>query len=230
MRDWVAFWNSEHSIYVNSRHREVHYRRIADDISRYIPAPDATVLDYGCGEALAAERIADMCGRLILCDAAPKVRAAVAQRVATLRGIEVRAPDEVAKLADGSVDVIVMLSVAQYLTLEEFAQTLALFRRLLRSGGLLLVGDVIPPNLSAAADAAALLRFAAPNGFFLAAVAGLVRTALSDYRTLRKSLGLRRYAEAEMLAVLEKAGFAARRAPVNIGHNAARMTFTARPA
>ncbi|MEA2923566.1 MAG: hypothetical protein QOD25_688, partial [Alphaproteobacteria bacterium] len=24
MGDWIAFWDSEHSIYVNARHRDVH--------------------------------------------------------------------------------------------------------------------------------------------------------------------------------------------------------------
>ena len=32
MGDWIAFWDSEHSIYVNARHRDVHYRTIAQDL------------------------------------------------------------------------------------------------------------------------------------------------------------------------------------------------------
>ena len=67
--DWISFWNSDHPIYVNARHRDVHYRGIADDVAAYVP-PGATVLDYGCGEALHAELIAAKAGRLILCEAA----------------------------------------------------------------------------------------------------------------------------------------------------------------
>ena len=44
MGDWIAFWDSEHSIYVNARHRDVHYRRIAQDIRTHLPA-GAAVLD-----------------------------------------------------------------------------------------------------------------------------------------------------------------------------------------
>jgi hypothetical protein len=77
-------------------------------------------------------------------------------------------------------------------------------------------------------DVAALLRFGAKHGFLKDALIGLVRTALSDYRQLRTRVGLQRYSEAEMLAKLGAAGFSAARAPKNIGHNAARMTFVAR--
>ena len=66
MGDWIAFWDSEHSIYVNARHRDVHYRRIAQDIRAQLP-PGAAVLDYGCGEALHADLVADVARRLILC-------------------------------------------------------------------------------------------------------------------------------------------------------------------
>jgi SAM-dependent methyltransferase len=230
MADWVSFWDSKHWIYVSERHRQVHYRRIADDISGCIRQPDTVVLDYGCGEALHADRVARAARRLILCDAAPRVRAALAERFAAVAAIEVRAPDEVEALADGAIDLIVMHSVAQYLSDEELQRTLALFRRLLKPEGLFLLGDVIPPDVSALTDAGALLGFAAANGFFLAAVRGLARTALSEYRQLRSTLGVRRYAEKDILAVLAKARFSARRAPMNLGHNPARMTFIARPA
>ena len=95
MSDWIAFWNSEHSIYVNARHRDVHYRAIADNIMRYVPGPTATVMDYGCGEALHAGRIAAAAGRVILVDAADNVRAGLAERFKQVANIEVRAPDEI---------------------------------------------------------------------------------------------------------------------------------------
>jgi hypothetical protein len=56
-----------------------------------------------------------------------------------------------------------------------------------------------------------------------------VRTALSDYWRLRSQIGFSRYDEADIMAKLKAAGFAAQRARKNIGHNAARMTFLARP-
>jgi SAM-dependent methyltransferase len=228
MRDWISFWDSDHSIYVSARHVDVHYRTIADMIVRHVPSPDAVVLDFGCGEALHAERVADACRRLILVDAAPKVRAGLATRFANEPMIEVRAPAELADVPDRSIDLVVMHSVAQYLKSAEFSALLVLFRRLLRPGGLLLIGDVIPPHVSAFADAMALLNYGAANGFLLAAVRGLLRTAVSDYTKLRSRIGITLYTEPEMLRKLEAAGFTATRAKANVGPNPARMTFLAR--
>jgi SAM-dependent methyltransferase len=223
MGDWIAFWDSEHSIYVNARHRDVHYRLIAEHIREHVP-PGATVLDYGCGEALHADIVAK---KLILCEAAPKVRAVLAQRFAGHRNIAVCTPDEVARVPAGAIDVVVLHSVAQYLAPPELDALLARFRALLKDGGLLVLGDIIPPDVSALTDALALLRLAAAHGFLGAALVGLVRTVVSDYWRLRSHLGLTRYSEAAMIAKLTDAGFTAQRASRNIGHNPARMTFRA---
>jgi SAM-dependent methyltransferase len=140
----------------------------------------------------------------------------------------VRAPAELADAPDRSLDLVVMHSVTQYLSSAEFSALLMLFRRLLRPGGLLLIGDVIPPQVSAFADAMALLNYGAANGFLFAAVRGLLRTAVSDYTELRSRIGITLYTEGEMLAKLEAAGFTATRAKANVGPNPARMTFLAR--
>ena len=224
---WLTFWDSAHTIYVNARHRDVHYSLIAQQIAALVASPRARVLDYGCGEALHADRVA--AAELLLCEGAPRVRAGVAARFAGNAKIRAVAPDEVERVADHSLDLIVLHSVAQYLAPEELAKLFALFHRLLNADGTLVVSDVIPPDVAASTDALALLRFGAANGFFVAAVTGLVRTVLSDYWRLRTRYGLTRYGEAAMIEKLAAAGFAARRAAHNIGHNQARVAFTARP-
>jgi SAM-dependent methyltransferase len=233
MGEWVAFWDSEHAIYVNARHRDVHYRTIAEHIRAQLASlqasPAAVVLDYGCGEALHAELVAQAVGRLTLVEAAPKVRAGLAARFADNPKIAVRAPEDLAAEPDASYDVIVMHSVAQYLTPVELDGLLAQFRRLLKPNGHLILGDILPPDIPAWIDAMALIRFARANGFLVAALAGLVRTVLSDYWRLRSRIGLTRYDETAMIRKLAAAGFAAIRARDNIGHNRARMTFVARP-
>lgn len=226
MREWVAFWNAQNSIYVSDRHRDVHYRTLADDIARYV-TPGARVLDYGCGEALHADRIARTASQLVLADAAPAVREALGSRFSRHSTIAVRSPAEVEALPDGAFDLIVMVSVAQYLAPEEFDRLLRQFARLLAPGGKLLLGDVIPPSVSPLTDARALLAFAARHGFLLAAVAGLARTAFSDYRRLRSRLGISIYEPSAIVRTLAEAGFTARREPQNVGHNPARMTFLA---
>lgn len=227
---WRDFWNGAHAIYVSDRHKQLHYQLVAREIAARIPHPSATVLDYGCGEALSARDVARACGRLILCDAAPNVRANIAERVAGYRSISVIAPEDAASaIPDGSVNLIVVNSLLQYLTGPELTAAIAVWRDKIAPDGTLIVADVIPPETSPIKDASALLDFAGKGGFWGAAVIGLARTFFSDYRRLRSELGLSTYDEFEMIATLRKGGFDAAREPRNIGHNPHRMTFSARP-
>jgi hypothetical protein len=76
--DWLAFWDSPHSIYVNARHKDVHYRLIAKEIAALVPGADTRVLDYGSGEALHANLVAEVAGELLLSEAAPSLCKAIA--------------------------------------------------------------------------------------------------------------------------------------------------------
>jgi SAM-dependent methyltransferase len=229
MSDWRSFWDSPHSIYVNARHKDVHYREIADQIAAFVPGPAARVLDYGCGEAIHADRVAAVAAQVLLCDSAASVRAAIAARFAANPRIRALAPEEVEALPARSIDLIVSNSMTQYLTPPELDRVLGLWHRLLAPGGSLIVADVIPPDAGAVTDVAALLRYAAANGFFLAALWGLARTAVSPYSRLRSRIGVTRYTQSAFLQKLEAAGFTAERMARNLEHNPARMTFRACP-
>jgi SAM-dependent methyltransferase len=229
MSDWRSFWDSAHSIYVNARHKDVHYREIAEQIAAFVPGREARVLDHGCGDAVHADIVAAAAGELLLCDAAQSVRRALAARFAGSPKIRVLAPADVDALPDASLDLVVSNSVAQYLTAAELDRLLALWRRLLRPDGVLIVADVIPPGVGPLSDLVALLRYAAANGFLIAAVIGVARTAFSSYRKLRARLGITQYSESEFRAKLAAAGFSAERLAKNMEHNPARMTFRARP-
>ncbi len=227
VRDWISFWDSDHPIYVNARHFDVHYREIASDIIRLIASPGAKLLDHGCGEALHADRIAAKCGGLFLCEAAPAVRARVAERFRSEDKIRVLSPEDVEKLPDACLDLVVANSLAQYLKQDQLKALLQTWKRVLKPKGSIVIADVIGHEQSAAADAFALLRFAARNGFLIAAFFGLVRTVFSDYRKIRAQLGFTQYSEDEMLSLLHAAGFIGMRMPRNFGHNQNRMAFLA---
>src|SRR5438094_912652 len=147
MTTWREFWDSAHSIYVSDRHKDVHYRDVAEQVAAFVPHPDARVLDHGCGEATHADLVADVAREVILCDAAPSVRAAIAARFAANRKIKVIAPEEIDYLGNGTLDLIFANSLVQYLTSTELDATLAMWRRLLAPGGTLIVADVIPPHV-----------------------------------------------------------------------------------
>jgi len=228
IRDWVSYWDSSHSIYVNARHADVHYRDIARAIIGLIPHRDARVLDYGCGEALHADAVAAQCRELVLCEAAPKLRTRLEQRFAPAPNISVIAPEDLKALPAACFDLIVANSVVQYLSRAELESLLAHWRLLLDPEGHLVVADVIPPQVGVVSDLTALLRYALAHGFFFAALIGVARTAVSSYRSLRTGLGIAQYSEVEFLALLAAAGFSAKRLPRNMGHNQTRMAFIAK--
>lgn len=228
MQSWIEFWNADHSIYVNDRHKAMHAQGIARDIVSQLPA-SSVLLDYGCGEALYTEVVAAHARRVDLYDGAPAIRDGLRRRFAGLDRVRVLEPLDIEADPGASYDVVIANSLIQYLSREEFVRCLVQWRRLLKPGGVLFVADVVPAGQSPLADAVALLRFAARGGFFFAAVSGLIRTALSDYRKIRSQLGLSTYAEGEMLDLLAKAGYEGGRVHPNFGHNQSRMTFKARP-
>ena len=227
--NWRDYWNQDTPIYTGERHKLLHYRLVANDIIGLIPSGDGVVLDYGCGEALFADRVAAKCSRLYLSDAAPLVRDRLNERFGGNKRISVLSPDDVSNLDDASLDLIVVNSLLQYLSLDELRALLKLWQVKLKGSGRLVLADVIPPDVSPVTDARALLSFAWRGGFLRSALLGLARTAFSEYRKIREEIGLSQYSEEEMIEILDEAGFSAGRAPRNLGHNPARMTFVARP-
>lgn len=227
--NWRDFWNGTHSIYVNERHRTLHYDRIAKDIGRLIVSTDSIVLDYGCGDAEASDLVAHGSGLLYLYDAAPNVQERLRLRFSRNEKIVVLTATALEAMNDHSVDLVIANSVVQYLSHAEFENMLDMARRKLKSDGRLIVADVIPPDASAIDDVRALLSFAWQGGFLIPAFIGLVATFFSDYRKLREQLGLTRYAQQDIETLFAAHGFNAKRAPNNIGHNQTRMMFVATP-
>lgn len=224
---WTEYWNGATTIYVNARHKAVHYEAVARDIVACLPGLSARVVDYGCGEALSAHPVADACAHLFLCESSESTRQRLAALTVDRPNIDIISPRQFDQLPPGSVDVIVANSVIQYLSPSELAHFLAVARDKLSREGHLVLADVIPRHVGMVRDVTELLKFAAANGFLFAAGAGLVRSYFSNYRQIRQRLGLLQFDEAEMLSLLSRSGFVAHRRTSNMGHNAQRMTFLA---
>jgi SAM-dependent methyltransferase len=226
---WRDYWNQDTPIYVNARHKAVHYELIARQLVDALPAGQPAVLDFGCGEALSADVVAKRCQVLHLCDGAELVRSRLSQKFGLLGNVVVMSPEQLGDIPAGSLDLIVVNSVLQYLSRPDLDGLLATWKGLLKPGGQLLIADVIPHDVGPLTDVMALLKLGAQNGFFIASFFGLARTFFSDYRKTRAALGLSHYSEPEMLALLAAAGYDARRRRPNLGHNQARMAFVAVP-
>jgi ubiquinone/menaquinone biosynthesis C-methylase UbiE len=235
MADWRSFWDGEHAIYVSDRHKAVHYQAIAEGILAHVAAAglgrEAVVLDYACGEALEAARVAGAVGRLVLCDGAPSVMARLRERFGHLANVGFALPEDLdAEVADGSADLIVVSSLIQYLSQDDLAALLDRFRAKLKPAGRLVIADVIPPDAGMVADVASLLRNALKHGYLPAALMGLVATAVSPYRKLRAEIGLSTYSEADMIELMARHGFTASRHRPNLGLTPHRMTVVGVPA
>jgi SAM-dependent methyltransferase len=229
-KGWQAFWERPNRIYAGEAHLRAHYKRIFRDLSPHLPAdPAAVVLDYGCGDALAAEALAGRAGRLWLYDASPRVRDGLQARLAGHPRIGICDDPHLTGLATASVDLALLISVVQYVDVGTLRAMLATIRRVLKTDGRLIVADVIAPGTPLVRDVASRLKFAAANGFLLADLAALVRLQLSDYRHLRGTIGLTTYDEASFLAVLRDSGFASERLDHNVGPSSHRLAFVGRP-
>jgi SAM-dependent methyltransferase len=229
MESWLSYWDTPNKSYVSERHKKAHYDVVFDGIRPYLPtSTDGIVLDWGCGDALAAERIAELCGGVLLYDAAASTRARLGEHLRKHTRIRILDDTALEGIFGGSIDLIVVNSVIQYLSAEQFDTTLALFHRLLNPSGAILLGDIISPGTGNLQAAATLLRFAWRKGFFLSAVAGLVETFASPYRMLQRRIGLAAYTPIQMLQIFDQHGFIAERLPHNIAVSPHRSSYLAR--
>ncbi|MEJ3655415.1 methyltransferase domain-containing protein [Actinomycetes bacterium KLBMP 9759] len=229
MSTWLDEWNQRQDVYVADRHRDQHFRAIADAVTALLPSPRARLLDYGPGEALFAGDIAKACHEVILCEAADSIRNRLVARFAGHTGVTVIEPGQLPALAAGSIDLIVVHSVVQYLDPDELDALLGEASRLLSPTGRLVVSDIVPPGVGLLSDVAALLRFAYRGGFLREALVSLVRNAVSPYSRTRRSLGLQRLDVPAMSAKARRAGLAGHRLPANLGDNRSRWAYIAQP-
>jgi SAM-dependent methyltransferase len=230
MQSWLSYWDAPNKSYVSERHKQAHYDVVFDGVRPFVPtAAGSVVVDWGCGDALAAERIADVCsGTVLLYDPANSTR----ERLHRLHGMHprIRILDDLAadSLAPDTIDLVIVNSVIQYLTEAQLDRSLAWFHSVLKPTGTLLLGDVISPGTPGLRHVTTFLGFALRRGFLLVAIAGLAQTFVSSYRKLQKQLGLAAYAPGQMVAKLERFGFTAERLARNIAVSPHRSSYLGR--
>lgn len=228
--EWIAYWGSAQvSIYANARHLAAHYEKLLADLESLLPKDESfDLLDFGCGDALMAPRLAEKGARVFLYDRVKSVQERLVARYSHSSAIKVLDDAAFAQLPEASFDRIIIISVIQYMDDASLQEWLARLGRLLKPQGELIVADVIAPGTSAIVDASALLSFAWKNGFFVAAFFSLLRTFFADYRRIRTRTGLSFYTEAAILERFARAGLKAARHTPNIGPTPHRMTFRAK--
>lgn len=226
---WIDFWDRPNAVYADRRNLEAHFDRITRDLVPHLP-PGGTVLDFGCGEALGAETMARVCGEVLLFDGAPSVRRTLSARLAGQPRVRVLDEAGFAAQPAGSVDLVVVVSVLQYVAKDDLPGLLSRWRALLAPHGRLLLADVVVTGTPMLRDVFSQLSFAVRNGFLLTALGGIVRMALSDYRHVRRRVGFSTYTPEELSAALKGAGFRAERLSENVGPTPHRFSLVGRPA
>ena len=174
---WRDFFDRDHALYVSERHKLLHADLVAKGVASHIPRPDAQVLDYGCGEALGAAHLSGRCAKLFLFDTAPSVRAKLVAANVARANVVVLDEAGVAAIPNGSLDMIVVVSVLQYVGEAELARLLGAFHDKLKDDGKLVLADLIPKDVSPLDDARALLDFGLHGGFLVASIVGHGRSS-----------------------------------------------------
>jgi len=231
VESWLDFWNAPNALYVNQRHREAHYDVFLSGIRSHLPVGvGGVMLDWGCGDALAAEQLAQICSTVLLFDAAENTRVALRRRYEGHSRIRILDEAALAALASNSVDLVIVNSVIQYLTRQQFIASARMFHRLLRTDGAFLLGDVIGAELSLPSQVFTFLKFAFRHGFLIPASVALLKTGTSPYRKLRRAAGYTCYSQVEMVDLLKGCGFSAERLAGNIAVNQHRRSYICRKA
>jgi SAM-dependent methyltransferase len=229
MKSWLDFWNAPNAIYASPRHRQVHSAKVLAGVSRFVPAGGgAVVLDWGCGDALTANELAQSCRMLLLFEPAETTRRRLLASYAGRPKIEVLDEAKLETLAPASIDLIVVNSVVQYLSRQQFVDALQHCHRLLKGDGALLLGDIIEPDTPLLHHVVTFLRSARQNGYFFAGIWSLARNSSSPYRQLRRDAGYACYASVQMSALLDDSGFVGERLPSNVAISQLRCSYLAR--
>ena len=228
MTSWIDFWNADHSIYVNDKHKQAHSEKVFNDILRYLPKDNCTILDFGCGEALYALKLNQVCDNLILVDSSSNIIKKLQAKTVDYESIKILSVSDCCMITDNSIDFILVNSVLQYLSFKQTQEVLLLFYRILKNNGKLIIADIVSNEQSILSDISSLLKFSYQNGFFFFALLGLLKTYFSNYRSLRKDLGLSLYSSQDFINLMLKSHFRTKMEPLNFGHNQNRFCFSAK--
>ena len=121
------------------------------------------ILDYGCGQGLVAERLAPKVKAIDLWDSSETARKQAQEVCLSHPNVKV-----LTQLHESPLyDLILVSSVTQYMTENQLQESMGLWRRMLKTKGLVLITDIIPPRRRIFREIFALLRFAARYGLLV---------------------------------------------------------------
>ena len=186
--------------------------------------PRMRVLDFGCGFGHVAERLAPHVGELSLWDASANMRRHAHVNLAkssNIRFLDLSAPDFLGP--EQKFDMILVNSVIQYMTPEQFSAWLLHWRNMLAQNGRIVISDIIPPGHPALRDVWDLLQFSARRGFLLRAMWQALGE-IWQYWGVRRVRPLTQFRREDFNGQAVALGMTVKYLPLNLTHFTKRLT------
>lgn len=183
----IAGWNSSYTGEPIPAHEMAEW--VEASVAELLALQPQDVLEIGCGSGLLLARVAPVCRRYLGTDVASEAVAHIQRLRASLPGLESvsvqqRPADDFSGLEERSFDLVILNSVVQYFpSVEYLLRVLAGALRVLKPGGVIVLGDVRSQALLAAYHASVQLQ-QAPDDLPREELAARVRQRMADEEEL----------------------------------------------
>jgi len=187
---WTAYWEGLGGTDAFFREQAKDY--VANLECAIALNPTTHVLDFGCGFGFVAKMLAPKVGKVFLWDTSVNMRRRARLNLADHHNIgfvDLSEPQTIAR--ELNFDLIIVNSVVQYMSLEQFAACLVMWRTMLAAGGRIVVSDLIPPDYNSVSDFVDLLKFSIRRNVVGSALLQAIRD-LGRYWMMRRSCPLAR--------------------------------------
>jgi SAM-dependent methyltransferase len=219
---WDSYWAGLSDNQQLFREQADEYFRNLNSTFRFDPR--ARVLDFGCGFGYVAELLAPSVGELFLWDASANMRRRARVNVARHQNIRLLDLSDPKCLPDElKFELILVNSVVQYMTFDEFSTWLLRWRNMLGPAGRIVISDLIPPDYPALRDFVDLLKLSARRGFLLRAM-WQAFSEIWRYWGVRRVRPLSRVGREDLSEEAKRAGLTVRYLPANLTHFKKRVT------
>ena len=217
--EWQEYWDGLENLPEIFRVEAADFVKRLESVVRI--GPGTRVLDFGCGFGYVADSLAAKVAEVSLWDFSWNMRRQARLLTAQHQNIVFLDFSGPAAHSELSFDLIVVNSVSQYMTAEEFSRWLGCWQRLLRPNGRLVLSDLIPSGPRPASECVDFLLFSARNGFLMRALSkGLAE--LRRYPKANLSLLLHSVSHEDLLEKATAAGLRVEFLPSNLTHRRGR--------
>ena len=186
------------------------------------------VLDFGCGLGFVSELLASEVGSLFFWDYSENMLETAKVRLASTSNAQAIDLSGHNQGLTADFDLIVVNSVIQYMSEDDFSVWLACWRGMLNEGGTLVISDVILPQPAFLTEVFDSIIFSAREGFLIRTLSKNFKQ-YSRYLKARSQAPMTRYSKEEFSKRVEDSGLAVCFQPKNLTYRTNRFSALLRP-